>query len=161
MKGFLITIGALVLAGFFALTSFGKVGAAVIEKVVAEEKNREAILEALKASSDDKAFIAKYQPFLKRRWTVGYWATILDEDYFMALSAETVKLYAETPLEAVQPYGRFMFERAKRLERTFTPEDLAEAFGLYKKHQLYFAKEKQGPLAHNAISRMAIRYGMQ
>ena len=134
MKGFFITIAVLVAAGFYALTSFGKIGSATVEKIAAEEKGREAILQALKDSSSEQAFVFKYLPLLKRRWTVAYWALILDEGYFMALSDETVKLYAETPLEQVQPYGRFLFERAKRLEQV--PSMVGEAFALYKKHQV-------------------------
>jgi hypothetical protein len=159
MKAFFISIAAIVIGGFVFLTQFASIGDKMIEKVRAQEGDRVAVFEALR--QDEKAFIAKHQPLLERRWQVAHFALFLDEDYFMALSKESIALYEDTPMEAREPYDRFLFERAKRMDNLPSMELVGEAFKLYKLHIKHFPTSKQGPLAVNAVNRLVIKFGFQ
>lgn len=158
MKGFLIVIGLFVAAGFGLLTSYAKLGNSIIEKVALEEKGRENVM--LELSKNEAAFGVKFQPLLNRRWSVASAARFLDDAYFMALSAETLELYLDTPLMSSEPYGRFMFERANRLAEIPQIPMQVQAFDLYKKYVELFPTSKQAPMARNSISRMITKYGM-
>jgi hypothetical protein len=160
MKGFLITVGLIIGASIWLLTNYAKVGAPVIEKVAAQENGRESILKALE-DGGEKAFVAKYLPLLERRWTVARISLWLDEDYFMVLSEECVTLYDGTPLELIEPFGRILFERAKRMELLPSVEKRGEAFFLYKRHLRDFPNSKQAPLSTNAVTRLMNRYNFQ
>lgn len=158
MKGFLIAMALFVAAGFGLLTSYAKLGNAIIEKVALEEKGRENVM--LELSKNEAAFGAKFQPLLDRRWSVATVARFLDDVYFMALSAETLELYLDTPLMTSESYGQFMFERANRLAEVPQVPVQAQAFELYKKYVELFPTHKQAQMARNAISRMVTKYGM-
>lgn len=161
MKGFLIGLAVLVVGAIYILTSFGKVGAELIAKVVVEEGGRDAIVQA--EEKDPKAFVARYQPLLAKRGTVGRIALWLDEAYFLALSMETLELYADTSLAATEPYGLFMFDRARLIEADASkgPGVLGEAFSLYKAYVAAFPDTKQAKLAQNSINRLTVKYGFQ
>jgi hypothetical protein len=159
LKGFFITVVVFITLGFLVLTQYGRVAQSLFDKTAAEEGSREAVLAA--ATKDDRAFVAKYQPLLERRWTIAMPALILDETWFITVSKSTLDLYADTPLTTNKAYGDFMFERAKRIELIPNPALLNEAFALYKQHQKDFPNDEHAPLVRNAISRMVTKYGMQ
>lgn len=159
MKAFFISIAVFVALGFFVLTSYAKIGQSVVDKVILEEGNRETVLAAF--TKDEKAFVAKYQPLLDRRWKVGKIGVYLDEAWFIGLSKQTVDLYAETPLVLAPAYGEFIFERALRIESGGNPALFNEAFALYKQYQQNFPNGKHAPLVRSSISRMMTKYGMQ
>jgi hypothetical protein len=161
LKGFIITMVLFVAGGFVLLTQYGEISEAIIGKMRVEEGKRESIeAAALKTSDQPAAFIAKYQPYLDRRWTLGLGAIYLDENWFLSLSKETLDLYAGTPLDMSKPYANFMFERAKRIELTGNPVLINEAYALYKAHREKFPNDEHAKLVINAISRMITKYGM-
>lgn len=157
MKGFLIAIGLILAAVFALLTSYPKIGEGILQDVKLQEKSREAMLEEL--VKNEVAFIAKYQPLLETRDKVAHWAFFLDEPYFLSVSKDSIALYAETPLEKVDAYGRLLYDRARILESVPQPLVYTEAFNLYVKYTQNFPSTKQAVLARNAVSRMVTKYG--
>jgi hypothetical protein len=158
LKGFIITMLLLVGTGFAVLTSYDKIAQSVVDNLIVEEGNHDAMMTA--ALKDPKAFTTKYQPFLQRRWLLSNIALFLDEAWFMQTSKLTLDLYADTPLTLDQAYANFMFERAKRIELTGNPALIGEAWTLYKRHQQDFPNDEKAMLVRNAISRLMTKYGM-
>lgn len=159
MKGILIFLGLLVIAGLLLLTRYESLAAPVIQKVAEQEKGKEAMLEALRA--DEKAFRAKHQPLLDRRWQVAQGALAFDEAYFMRLAAETLELYRDTPFEEMVPYDRFMYAYAKRLEQMPSVQHQEQAYLLYRSYVTAFPRGEKAGLAQNAINRLVNKYGFR
>lgn len=158
MKGVLISAALFLGLGFYILNSYAHLGHKVIAQVALEENGRPAIDDAV--AKDEKAFIAKYQPLLDRRWTVALFANILDEQYFQELSKESIELYTGTPLETSDSFGKFIFARAKALQDIESPATLNESFNLYKRYVETFPNGPKFKMAKNAISAMMTAHGM-
>lgn len=158
MKGVLISVALFLGLGFYILNSYASLGKKVVAQVALEENGRTAIDDAV--AKDEKAFIAKYQPLLDRRWTVALFANILDDQYFLALSKESLELYTDTPLETSESFGNFIFARAKALQGIESPATLSESFSLYKRYVEAFPNGPKVKVAKNAISALMTSHGL-
>jgi|GEM_PF-2859312 hypothetical protein len=156
MKSFLIGMAVLIAAGIFLITSYSSIGKWVISGVADNEGTVDSMKEQV--DKDPVAFSAKYQPFLDRRNLVGRTAEILDMDYFMELSKDTLDRYLDTPLQTDPTVEHFLVKRALELDAEV---QAAQAWELYKRFMVLFPNDKDAATVKNAMVHLTLKYGYQ
>jgi hypothetical protein len=156
MKAFLITLALIVAGGIYLITSYSSIGKWVITDVVQQEGS----VDDMKAQvdKDPVAFSAKYQPLLDKRNIVGRAAEILDMDYFMDLSQDTLDRYLDTPLQTDPTVEHFLIKRALELDSRVAEQ---QAWDLYKTYVTLFPNGKDIQVVRNAMTHLALKYGFQ
>jgi hypothetical protein len=155
MKGFLITLGLILGLGIFLITSYSKIGDWVIQDVVIHEGSPDAMKDEV--AKDETAFSLRCRPFLEKRALVGRFAEILDEDYYLALSKDTMDRYTDTPLQTSEEYERFLLKRAYLLDQRMVS---VEAFNLFRRYQTLFPSSKDADAVRSAVNRLGLKYGL-
>jgi hypothetical protein len=156
MKSFLIVLGIIVAACIFLITSYSTIGRFFITDVLQQEGTLESMKEH--ADKDPVAFAAKYQPFLDRRNIVGRAAEILDTEFFMELSKDTLDRYLDTPLQTDPAIEHFIAKRAMELDSRVLTQ---EAWDLYKRYMVLFPTGENVNVVRNAMVHLSLKYGYQ
>jgi hypothetical protein len=156
MKAFLITLALIVAAGIFLITSYSSIGKWVVDDVAQQEGSIDDMKAAVE--KDPAAFSVKYQPLLDRRNMVGRVAEILDLDYFMDLSKDTLDRYLDTPLQTDPSVEHFLVKRALELDSRVLSQ---QAWDLFKIYITLFPNGKDMPLVRSAMTHLTLKYGYQ
>jgi hypothetical protein len=159
LKSVIITFLVVSGLGLYVLLNYGSIARKAMEEIAVEEGGREGI-EAALAKGDEAAFVAKYQPLLKRRWLFALGASFLDEESFLEISKDAVNLYNETPLDHDEIYAKFLYERGMMLSRRGAAEERQEAYNLLGLYLQNFPDSKKFRQADNARTQLTVKYGV-
>lgn len=157
MKTFLIMLALGFGVCVFLITSYAKLGQWVLQDVVSQEGTPDAMKDAV--AKDEAAFTLRYTPFLDRRVLLTKIAAVLDDDFFLAVTKDSLDRYQDTPLQTSEGYGYMLLNRALLVEEKYQPP--TEAFQLFKRYQALFPNAKEIQTANNAVTHLMIKYGMQ
>ena len=156
MKSFLIGMAVIVAVCIFFITSYSTIGQWVITGVVQQEGTVDSMKE--QADKDPTAFALKYKPFLDRRNIIIRAAEILDTEYFMDLTKDTLERYLDTPLQTDDTVEHTLAKRALELDSRVAT---AQAWDLYKRYMAMFPTGPNAAVVKNAMVHLSLKYGYQ
>jgi hypothetical protein len=154
MKGILILVALAIIGGLYALANFGKIADPILDRIVLQEGS----VDSMQAAGQKPGFEATYQPFLDQRYWLAHVASIMDDDTYLKVAADTVARYTGTPLESNPEFAFFLMHQADLLTAR---NQFSAAGALYEQYTKDFPSGDQLGEARSALSGLRINHGFQ
>jgi hypothetical protein len=142
------------IGGIYALANFGQVANPILAHIVLQEGS----VDNVQAASQKDGFATTYQPFLDQRYWLAHVASLMDDDTYVSIAADTVTRYTGTPLETDQEFAFFLMHQADLLA---SRNQFTAAGALYEQYVKDFPAGDQMSEARSALSGLRINHGFQ
>ncbi|HTB23304.1 MAG TPA: hypothetical protein VK914_11445 [bacterium] len=154
MKGILIFVAILVIGGIYALANFGQIADPILAHIVLQEGS----VDTVQAAGQKDGFATTYQPFLDQRYWLAHVASLMDDDTYLKVAADSVTRYTGTPLETDPEFAFFLMHQADLL---VARNQFDAAGALYEQYSKDFPSGDELSEARSALSGLRINHGFQ